>query len=312
MKIKEFKPGEKIEGFYIIKDVNIKTSSNNKKYLDFNIMDASGEVNCKLWDLQNNEEETYKAGNVIKIRGDVTLWQQSMQLKIVKIRLTDETDEIDYSALIPSAPIEAKAMFEELDSFIEAIEDQDLRKLTSSLIDSVRDKLAYYPAAKSNHHSIRSGLLYHVIRMLRVAKSLCDIYGADRSLLYTGVMLHDLEKINEMNSDTLGIVGEYTIDGNLLGHIIQGIVNISKEGEKLGISDEKIRLVQHMILSHHYQPEYGSPKKPMFLEAELLHYIDMIDARVYDFEKVYRSIDPGTFSDYILQLDRRRVYRPNL
>ena len=115
-----------------------------------------------------------------------------------------------------------------------------------------------------------------------------------------------------MKASDLGIVKEYTIEGNLLGHITMGIKNLEKICDQLNTPAEKKMLLQHMILSHHYEPEYGSPVKPLFLEAELLHHIDMIDARIYDFTHVTKDQEEGTFSESIFSLDRRRIYKPKL
>jgi len=112
-------------------------------------------------------------------------------------------------------------------------------------------------------------------------------------------------KINE-----LGLVSEYTKEGQMLGHIIIGIKRVDEMARRYQIPEETSLMVQHMILSHHYEPEFGSPKKPMFIEAELLHHIDMIDARVYDFEKVVGAIESESFSEPVWSLDKRRIYKP--
>jgi 3'-5' exoribonuclease len=181
------------------------------------------------------------------------------------------------------------------------------------ILNIYKDKLEFYPAAKSNHHSIRGGLLYHIQRMLAASKALCDIYkNVSTDLLYTGVILHDIAKIEEMNSNELGIVTEYSKEGELLGHITIGVNIVHEAGKELGLDPEAVLAVKHMILSHHYEADFGSPKKPCFIEAELLHYIDMIDARVYDMEKAIKDIEKGTFSEPVLSIERRKIYRPGL
>jgi 3'-5' exoribonuclease len=193
---------------------------------------------------------------------------------------------------------------------IESFSNETIRVITETIFERYHEKLLTYPAAKSNHHSIRGGLLYHIKRMLKVGKSLAMIYDAvDQDLLYSGIILHDIEKINEMDADHLGVVSDYTSEGKLLGHLIMGIKTIDKIAEEKALDQEVSMMMQHMILSHHYEPEFGSPKKPMFLEAELLHHIDIIDARVYDFEEETEKLEVGGFSDPIWTLDRRRLYR---
>jgi 3'-5' exoribonuclease len=307
--ISDFKSGERIIGYYIIKGLNLRTSNNNKKYLDLNLMDKTGEVNAKIWNVNEKAEGEYKPGIVIKIEGDVTLWNSTLQLKIIQHRLATEEDEIVMDEFVPSAPLNAEFMYGEIIEHIGVIQDDEIRALVHKIFSGYREKLLYYPAAKSNHHAIKAGLLYHVLRMIKTAEKLVDIYPVSKDLLYAGIILHDMEKINEMNSDEMGFVDAYTRDGQLLGHIIQGVINIEKVALELGTDEEKYKLIQHMILSHHYHPEYGSPKKPMIPEGELLHYIDMIDARMYDMNKVLEKTPEGEFSEPVFVLDRRRLFK---
>lgn len=310
--ISEFETGERVVGYYIIKALNLRTSSNNKKYLDLTLMDKSGQINGKIWGVENEVEKSYAPGLALKIEGDVTLWNNTHQLKIIRHRITNEEDNLDLSEFVPSAPLDATHMYEEILAHVDAIDDLEIQKLVRSIFVEYEDRLMYYPAAKSNHHSIRAGLLYHILRMIKTGEKLADIYPVNRDLLYAGIILHDIEKINEMNSDDLGIVDGYTRDGQLLGHIIQGIIKIEKTAIALDIEPEKYKLIQHMILSHHYEPDYGSPKKPMIPEGELLHYIDMIDARMYDMDKVLSQTEEGTFSEPVFVLDRRRLFKSRL
>jgi 3'-5' exoribonuclease len=146
--------------------------------------------------------------------------------------------------------------------------------------------------------------------MLRTAESICGIYeNLNADLVYAGVILHDMEKINEMQSDELGIVSTYTFDGQLLGHIIMGIKKIDEVAKRLEIDPEISSVLQHMILSHHYEAEYGSPKKPLIPEGEILHYLDMIDARMYDMTKALQNTEASEFANPSFVLDYRRLYK---
>lgn len=310
--IKDFITGDRIEGFYLIKALNLKTSSNNKKYLDLMLADKSGEVNAKIWDVDEEIERRYQLGDIIKVRGDVTLWMDQMQLKVIKTRPMHSGEAIDYDSLIPSAPIRSEEMLSRIEEQVAALDDVEIKRLLEHVIMLNREKLLYYPAAMRNHHAVRGGLLYHLYRMMQSGQALCRIYGLNWDLLLAGILLHDIDKLNEMTANELGIVSGYTADGQLLGHLVTGVVALDRWCRELSISDEICRLIQHMILSHHYHPEYGSPKKPHFAEAELLHHLDMIDARIYDIEKVTSELSPGTFSEPIFSLEKRRVYRPNL
>lgn len=308
-KIAEFVVGEEIQGYFIIRALNVKTSNNNKKYYDFTLADKTGDVNAKLWDVKDQNEELYKSGTLVKVRGNVTSWQSMTQLKVTKLRVVNESDDISITDYVPSAPFSPEEMYGELEETILAFENEDLKRLVLEIIRGYKVQLMTAPAAKSNHHAIRSGLLYHLKRMIKTGKALCEIYdNVNRDLLISGIILHDIEKINEMDSDELGIVSEYTKEGQLLGHIIMGIKKIDEVAKRLGVDDELSLVLQHLILSHHYHPEFGSPKKPMLPEGELLHYIDMIDARMYDMDLVYRDVEPGQFSNPVWVLDKRRLY----
>ncbi len=310
MLIKDFKIGEEITGYYLVKAKNVKTSSANKPYIDFTLQDITGEVNAKLWDVKGDVESIYNPGEVVKIMGSVTQWQTSVQLKLIKIRGLLPEDEVDYNQFIPTAPIEAQLMLDEIMTFVGEMSSSEIQSLVTALLESYKKELLYYPAAKSNHHAIKSGLLYHILRMLRSAKALGAVYkNVNIDLVYAGVILHDIEKINEMDATEVGVVEGYTKEGQLLGHIIMGIKRIDRTAESLGIDPEISLLIQHMILTHHYEPEFGSPKKPLIPEAEMLHYLDMIDARMYDMNKALKEIPEEQFTEPVFVLDRRKLYK---
>lgn len=309
-KINEFKAGERIEGFFIIKSIECKASSNGKKYFDLTIGDSTGEINAKLWEYKEEEARTYTDSILIKVRGTVTEWQGSLQLKIEKLRVTDETDNVSISDFVLSAPLEPEFMFQEIHKYIDAFENETIKNITTLIFEDSKEKLMHYPAAKKNHHSIRGGLLYHVLTMLQAGEKLCEIYtNLNKDILFAGVILHDMSKIEEMEANPLGIVSEYTVEGQLLGHITLGIKRIENAADIVGADKETTMILQHMVLSHHYEPEYGSPVKPMLPEAEMLHYLDIIDARMFDMKKALKDTKEGEFSDRIWSLENRKVYK---
>ena len=139
----------------------------------------------------------------------------------------------------------------------------------------------------------------------------CEVYtNLNRDLVVTGVIIHDIEKINEIESNELGISPGYSFEGKMLGHIIQGIKTIDRLTLEMDFPREKAIMLEHMILSHHYEPEFGSPKKPLFPEAEILHYLDIIDARMYDMEDALVATQPGEFSERVFTLENRQLYKP--
>lgn len=312
-KIADFNVNDRIEGFYIIKEIDVKTASNGNLYLDMKLGDNTGDINAKLWDCKEENIKSYSINSIVKIRGEVNEWQGKKQLRIILMRPAIETDNVKLEELVQAAPYDSQQMYNQIQNYIKKIANQDISRIVTEILEDYKDKLLFYPAAKQNHHSIRSGLLYHIMRMLMVAEKLTEVYtNVNRDLLYAGVILHDIAKIDEMEANELGVVSEYTIEGQLLGHIVQGVKIIDDFSRRLGVNREVSILLQHMILSHHYEPEFGSPKKPMIPEAELLHYIDIIDARMYDMESALSNAKPNEFTDKIWVLDNRKLYKSAL
>lgn len=309
IKVSQFKTGDLIHGYYMIKSVIYKTSNTNTHFLDLILSDSTGDINAKLWNYTDSSE-LYADNMIIKIKGVITEWQSQKQLRIEKIRLTNEQDAVNIEDFVPVAPYKPEAMFQEIIRYMEKIENDQIKGIILDILTDKKEKLMYYPAAKSNHHSIRSGLLYHIMTMLNMAEKFIDIYQfLNKDLLYAGVILHDIEKLDEMNANELGMVDHYTTEGILLGHIIQGIKTIERVGHKLHADQETILLLEHMVLSHHYEPEYGSPKRPMIPEAEMLHYLDIIDARMFDMNKVINTLEEGDFSEKQWLMHNRQLYK---
>ncbi len=307
--IKELTVGETTDIFLLIKHAETKVGSTNKKYIDLVLCDHSGEMNAKIWDHSPEAEQMYQSNVLIKARGVVKEWNGQPQLNIDKLRVAVEADGCKIENFVPSAPFESGFMYEEIISFANRIKNADIQTIVLTLLQDNKDKLMYYPAAQKNHHSIRAGWLYHIYTMLRSGEKLCEVYTfLNTDLVFAGVILHDMAKLEEMNANELGIVSEYSIEGQLLGHIIQGINMVDRIGKDIHADKEVILLLQHLILSHHYKGEWGSPKVPMIPEAELLHHLDVIDANMYDFKKAMETTEVGQMSEKIWTL-QRKVYR---
>lgn len=311
--ISALKTDDEIQEYFIVKAVSIKVGANGKQYLDILLGDNSGEAPSKKWDIAEGELpalKEIKEGDVVKVKAQVTNWNGQKQMKIGRIRKANEQDELDYSDFVKAAPEKAEDMYQFLLSRIEAMTDEDLKGICLRVLTDNKEKMMYYPAAQKNHHAQKSGLLYHLKRMIMTGDAICNVYtNLNRDLVAAGVLLHDIEKLNEIMADELGIASGYSFEGQLLGHIIQGIKLVDRLGEELGISREKTIMLEHMILSHHYEPEFGSPKKPLFPEAEILHYLDMMDARMFDMEEALSGAEPGDFSERVWTLDNRRLYK---
>lgn len=300
-------PGDRVEGFYILKEGAIKTSNSGKPFLSATVTDKSGSLDLKAWDYSGPVGAPRDAGKVVKIRADVTEYRGSIQLTASNIRMATQEDSYDVSALVPVAPIDRDETLEKVRSLIASMEDRDYRVLAETMLERHLETFRSIPAAKSVHHSFLSGLLMHTANMLCLADFLAGQYSQiiDRSLLLTGTLLHDFAKEKEFTFSQLGVVTDYSRKGQLLGHLVMGAQEIAQVAAELGTPEEKSLLLQHMILSHHGEPEFGAAVKPMFAEADLLSQIDMLDSRMEIYAETLPGVPAGTFSSRIFALDKR-------
>src|SRR5690606_14655911 len=277
--ISELINGQAVQGTYLIRNATVRTGRQGRDYLELTLSDQTGEISARLWECTTEQKETFVTGKVVGLTGRVQEWQGQRQLIVERIWLDDT---VPPAQLIKGPPVAPEILWQDVIRCVEQITDGQIRDLLSAILNDYREQFLRWPAAKGMHHAIRGGLIYHVVTMLRLADRMLEVYPfLHRDLLYAGIILHDISKILEMDADELGIVRDYTTEGKMFGHIVQGIRLVDRYAVRLGLDEENNMLLQHMILSHHYNPEWGSPKPPMIPEAEILHYLDMIDARMY-------------------------------
>lgn len=294
---------QRFEGFLLVRTADQRTGGNGAKYLDLNLTDKTGEVNAKVWD---GNVPCPVPGTVIKVRGTTLEYNGRLQLRVERIRNAEDSDPVDLSLLAPCAPEKPEDMFAELKKTAQNIGNETLRLITLDLLSRYEEKLLYYPAAQKIHHAERAGLLHHTSGMLRLAKLIVQQYPfLNQDLLFAGVILHDLCKTEELDSSDMGVVKDYSTEGLLLGHLVLGVTRIQEAANRLGLSGEAVLMLQHMMLSHHGEAEFGSPRKPMFPEAEALHWVDLLDARMNEMQGAIAKLKPGVFSEKIWSLDRR-------
>ena len=299
----------RVEGFCIVKSVEKKTSSKGDVYLDFTLGDAAGEINAELWRYVPAEHGEYKAQDIVKVRGTVSAYNGADQLRIERIRTAYEGDKININDLVRSVEYSGEEMFDELFSLAQGFSDAELKTIVSEILSDNREKLLYFPAAFKLHHAVRGGLLMHSLSIVRLCESVCNIYRfVDRELLISGAILHDISKLDEFRVSDLGIADGYTVEGNLLGHLAMGAAKIDDYAKKLGISRKTSVLLQHMILSHHGEPEFGAAVRPMFIEAEILAELDLLDSRIYEMREAVSSVKPDEFTGRMWALDDRKLY----
>lgn len=298
-----------VEGFCLIKSAEKKTSSKGDTYLDLTLSDKSGEINAKLWSYNEVLHGTYAANELVKVRGTVSVYAGSDQLRIDKIRHITEADGINANDYVPSAEYDVNAMFDELFAIASDFSDQNLKKLVTHMLSTHKTELLYWPAAFKLHHAIRGGLLMHTLSIVRLCESVCHIYPfVDRELLISGAILHDIAKLTEYEVTDTGVASGYSVKGNLIGHLAEGAIMVRKAAEELGISSESSMLLEHMLLSHHGEPEFGAAVRPMFMEAELLSELDLLDSRVYEMRDALLAAKDNDFTGKLWALDNRKLY----
>ncbi len=311
--IKDLRKDQEVTEFFMVKSAAVKTGSNGKQYLDITLGDKTGELTGKKWDVSDGEYPALvdiKEKDIVKIKGVITEWAGQLQFRVQRIRKANENDGQQIGDFVKAAPEDPQEMYDFIFDTAQNLTDRDLRELCVRLLTENKDRLLYYPAASKNHHAQLGGLLYHTKRMLMTGMRVCEVYtNLNRDLVLTGVILHDMEKLNEIDADIDGIASGYSFEGQMLGHLIQGVKLVDRMALEMGMDREKAIMLEHMILSHHYEPEFGSPKKPLFPEAEVLHYLDILDARMFDMQAALEATEPGAFSDRVWTLDNRRLYK---
>ena len=297
------------EGYAIVKQCEAKTTSKGSEYLDIKLSDKSGEINAKLWDYSPLIHGEFPAESIVKVRGEMTKFAGNDQLKITKIRLTSDSDEVKYEDLIHSADYSGEYMYRKIIERVNGFSDEDLKKLVLHMYEQKKEELLSWPAAYKLHHALRGGLLMHTLSIVKLCEGVCEVYPfINKDLLLTGAMLHDIAKTAEYEVGASGIASGYTVEGNLIGHLVKGAMLVDEAAASLGIPREKAMLVEHMLISHHGEPEYGAAVRPMFLEAELLSELDLMDARVYQISHAIENIDKNEFSSRLWALNDRKIF----
>lgn len=302
--------GIEVEGFYLLKSAVSKVTASGKPFLSAVLADADGTIEAKVWDY-SGPVGAANEGSIVKIRGSVSEYRGALQITVDRLRLATDEDAVDVSALVSVAPIDRDASYQEIVRLVASIADADYRAVCEEMLRRHESALRTIPAAKSVHHSFLSGLLMHTLNMLRIADFLAAQYAdtVDRSLLLAGTLLHDFGKEQEFSFSPLGLVTDYSTRGQLLGHLVMGAQETAEVCAQLGTPEKKSVLLQHLLLSHHGQPEFGAAVLPQCAEAELLSLIDQIDSRMEIYRTALAPLRAGEFSPRVFALDNRRVYR---
>ena len=301
------------EGFCLLKSVEQKTTQKGLPYLDLALIDADGEIGAKFWDYRPEAHGPFAANDLVKVRGTVSVYNGQDQFRVERMRRANDKDDVRMEDFVPSAPTPGEDMFAEIYAVVQGFANEDLRKLLLSILDERKESLLYWPAAFRLHHAVRGGLLWHTLSILKLAQAATALYPQlNAELLFAGVILHDIEKFSDFEVAATGLATGYTLKGNLVGHLAGGAAYLATKGLELNTPEELLILLQHMLISHHGDPEFGAAIRPMFLEAEVLSELDLLDARINQVSCALDGVQPGEYTSKLWALDNRKFYKPTL
>lgn len=312
-KIADLAPNTSGWGFFLCSRKETRVGRTGNPYLEVGLQDVSGEIRAKVFQDVETVTLEFDAGEFVKAQGRSNVYQGRTELILDKIRRVmpdrDASDGFREDECIRCAPRPVDEMWAELTARIESVGDPALRALLSSIVARHADRLKIWPAARQIHHAYRSGLLEHILKIMKVSLFLADEYGARRDLLIAGALLHDIGKLRELSYDTST---DYTVEGNLVGHIVIGVGMLQEAvREQTGIPGELVTELEHLILSHHGEQELGSPVVPKTVEAFLLAAVDDLDAKLYQVRQHLDEDDsPGRFTSMHRRLDRSLLKPP--
>lgn len=304
--VSELQPDQVVTIIALVQHKDIRQKKTGEPYLSLILGDRTGDIEARMWDNAAEVIDTFERDDFLKVRGLLQVHQGRLQLIVHKL-LKQPVESVDQTDFFPASLRDPEEMLSELRGIVGAFQNAHLRTLVEAFLNDheITRKLKLAPAGKSVHHAFLGGLLEHLLSMCTVAKLLAGHYReVDLDLLLTGVVLHDIGKIDELTYDrSFG----YSTQGQLLGHIQIGISMLAEKVRMVPGFPPRLRiLVEHMILSHHGESEFGSPKQPLFMEALLLHHIDNMDSKMEcmrSFVEKDKLID-GCWTTYVPSLDR--------
>lgn len=296
--IKDLRSGTPVDDIFFCARRDVKERRDGGAFMTFELRDKSGSVNAIMWDRVDDALRCVEPGGFYHVQGRLGDYQGKAQLT-VNIIYPADASEITRDDFVGASRYDRAAMLTELKGFMAGVENQHLKKLLVSIFDDEKfcDRFTAAPGGASVHHNYLGGLLEHTLFMGRIAKTLAGVYDElDPSLLLTGVILHDVGKIREYSYES---ALDHTFDGRLLGHIVMGYEFVSAKIDAIpGFPEETKRLLLHIILSHHGQMDFGSPKTPKFVEAFLVYMLDNMDSRVMMFRESVERNKNVKWTDY--------------
>lgn len=292
--VSQLAPQESVRQVFLAAQKQLRPNRNGNLYLQVDLSDRTGTLTARMWNASEAEYRGFEDGEFVLVEGSTQVYQGALQLIATKITRA-RADDVDPADFMPLGPADIDRLLTRLTQLLRGLKDPHLRNLAECFLldDPLMRKVAKAPAGVKNHHAYLGGLLEHVVNLMEVVTRIADRYPAlNVDLLLMGVFLHDLGKIDELGYER-GF--SYTDEGQLVGHLVMGVALVDakiREAEKLSgepFPTELSLRLKHMIVSHHGEYEFGSPKLPMTLEAVALHYLDNLDAKLHHFEQLIRE-----------------------
>ena len=289
--IKDLQEGELVVGFYLVEEKQIRAKKNGEEYISLVLKDKTGRIPALIWDRIDEFREVFQKADFVKIEGLIGSYNNALQMTVKRIRRIEDHDYregFDESNYYETTENDIEAMWNDLLDIIQTIENEFIRKLTEEIVRENEEKIKTYPGAQRIHHEYLGGFLEHT---LSVAHS-CDYFSKkytdiNRDFLIAGAVFHDIGKLRELS---FHLTTEYSEEGQLIGHIVLGRDMVREKAKEIDGFPQNILLqLDHIILSHQGNPEWGSPKSPMTKEALILHYVEDLDAKVNIFRKILKN-----------------------
>ena len=310
--VRDLRAGTELEECFAVRSVDVRQRRGGGPYLAARLGDRTGEVTALVWQNVDRLREVLEPGNVVSIKGQVQRYNQELQ---VVVRQADSlpAESVENEVFVRSSTVDPSVLWKQLIGFIEDMSDPDVRQLLFRIFSDseIEGLFRSAPAARSMHHGFRSGLLEHTVSVTTVARMLAQHYGLNRDLVVAGCLLHDFGKIWELE---IGASIEYTDDGRLIGHIPMETMFVDKKiGELESFPAETRRQLLHILLAHHGEYEFGSPRRPKTPEALLVHMTDNLDSKMAGMLEAIaaQGSDDEAWTPYSRILERH-IYRRQL
>jgi 3'-5' exoribonuclease len=309
--VSELHGKDEIESVFLVKIFNVMEGKDGKKYFNLILTDSSGDLEARLWQYSEEIEKNISKNNFVRVKGKLNFFQGRKQFILTRIEKVSQ-DDVELDDFIVKSHEDPEIMYKRLLQIVDGLTDVYIRDLIRNIITDgeIARRLKTWQAGKSIHHAYRSGLLEHILSCTEMALILSKHYRVNENYVVCGCILHDLCKIYEL---TDGVNVDYTEEGKLVGHLVKGLEIVDRFSYKIPNFPHYMKMhIKHILLSHHGEYEYGSPKIPQTSEAYLVHLIDLMDSKMGSLEIIRKSDSTtGHWSGFVKHLDRI-IYKSEL